>query len=323
MLMPLIALVVGIAFLVYSADKFIDGASATARYSGMNPLLIGMLIVGFGTSAPEILVSIVSALEGNPGLALGNAIGSNTSNIALILGISALIIPLTVASNIVRSELPLLIGVSLFMGALLFDGFVSFYDGVALLGVFLIFLVWSIIKGRKGQDKLGDEVEELLDSKTPMTLAKALVFLIGGLVVLVVSSRVMVWGAVELAKIAGVSDLVVGLTIVALGTSLPELASSIIAARKGEHDIAIGNVVGSNMFNTLVVVGIAGVISPLEVPPEFFTRDYSVMLGLTILMFAFGFRIKKAGRINRLEGGFFVLSYVAYTVYLISTATAS
>jgi len=319
-LLPIIAIVIGIAFLVYSADKFIDGASATARYSGMDPLLIGMIVVGLGTSAPEILVSIMAALEGNSALALGNAVGSNISNIGLILGISAIIVPLTVASNIIRSEMPLLIGVSVLLGALIYDGDISFYDSVILLFAFAVFLVWSIAKGRKGADKLGDEFEEKLSSEQQISITKAVVFLVAGLIALVISSRVMVWGAIELAKIAGISDLVVGLTIVALGTSLPELASSIIAARKGEHDIAIGNVVGSNLFNTLIVVGIAGVISPLKVPPEFMVRDYSVMMGLTLLMFIFGFRLKKSGRINRYEGAFFVTLYVGYSAYLISTA---
>lgn len=316
MILPISALVLGIAALVLSADKFIEGSASVARHLGLNPLLIGMVVVGFGTSAPEILVSIMSSLEGNPGIALGNAFGSNIGNIGLILGITSIMIPLTVESKIIRHEMPLLLGIIIFLGALLVDGSLSQNDGWFLMAAFVVFLVWSIVRGREGNDDLGREFKEKLDDQQ-MPMGKSLVFLVLGLIVLIGSSKVMVWGAVSIAHQFGVSDLIIGLTVVAIGTSLPELASSIIAARKGEHDIAIGNVVGSNIFNALVVTGLAGIISPLEVPPEALTRDYPVMIGMTLLMFVFGFGFKKAGRINRIEGGIFVALYIGYTAYLV------
>lgn len=306
MVYSILALVIGIVVLVYSADKFIEGASSTAKHLGLSPLLIGMVIVGFGTSAPEILVSFMAAMDHNPSLALGNALGSNIGNVGLILGISALIVPLTVESKIIRNEIPLLLGIIIFLGALIFDGQLTRQDGLFLLGAFLVFMICSVVRGREGKDDLEREYEEKLESEKHK-LSIALLLTLFGFVFLVVSSRAMVWGAVNLAKHYGVSDLVIGLTIVAIGTSLPELASSVIAARKGEHDIAIGNVVGSNIFNCLVVVGVASSISPLPVPAEVIHRDYPVMIGMTILMFLFGFGFRGQGRINRIEGGILVV----------------
>jgi cation:H+ antiporter len=289
----------------------------------MPPLLIGMVVVGFGTSAPEMVVSALSATQGNPGLALGNAYGSNITNIALILGITALISPIAVHSQVMRKELPILAAVTALAAWQVWDGELTFVDALVLLGVFFLLLAWSIRQGMtQKNDALGTEVAEEMSHRS-MPLRNAVLWLIAGLLLLIVSSRILVWGAVELALGFGVSDLIIGLTIVAVGTSLPELASSVIAARKGEHDIALGNILGSNLFNTLAVVGIAGTISPMAVAPEVFYRDIAVMSALTLSLFILGYGFRGPGRINRLEGGLLLACFVGYTVYLISTTFTS
>ena len=323
MLLSFLAIAIGLTVLVWSAGKFVEGSAATAGYFGMPPLLIGMVVVGFGTSAPEMVVSALSATQGNPGLALGNAYGSNITNIALILGITALISPITVHSQVMRKELPILTAVTALAAWQMWDGELTFVDALALLGVFLLLLAWSIRQGMtQKNDALGTEVAEEMSHRS-MPLRNAVLWLIAGLLLLIVSSRILVWGAVELALGFGVSDLIIGLTIVAVGTSLPELASSVIAARKGEHDIALGNILGSNLFNTLAVVGIAGTISPMAVAPEVFYRDIAVMSALTLSLFILGYGFRGPGRINRLEGGLLLACFVGYTVCLISTTFTS
>ena len=324
MLLPLIAIVFGLLMLVWSADRFIDGASATARHYRMPSLLIGMVIVGFGTSAPEMVVSALASIQGNPGIAVGNAYGSNITNIALILGVTAMIRPMAVHSRVLRMELPMLTVITLLAGYQLLDDEISRLDAVILLLVFAALMFWTIRQGmRKKTDALGIEIEqEMADGVMP--LRKAVFWLVVGLVLLIVSSRVLVWGAVEIAHAMGVSDLIIGLTIVALGTSLPELASSILAARKGEHDIALGNILGSNLFNTLAVVGIAGSISPMTVAPEVFSRDIMTMTVLTASLFIFGYGFRKpgSGRINRFEGTLLLACYIGYNAYLARSAFA-
>ncbi|MEQ3621083.1 MAG: calcium/sodium antiporter [Marinobacter sp.] len=323
MLLSFLAIAIGLTVLVWSAGKFVEGSAATAGYFGMPPLLIGMVVVGFGTSAPEMVVSALSATQGNPGLALGNAYGSNITNIALILGITALISPIAVHSQVMRKELPILAAVTALAAWQVWDGKLTFVDALVLLGVFFLLLAWSIRQGMtQKNDALGTEVAEEMSHRS-MPLRNAVLWLIAGLLLLIVSSRILVWGAVELALGFGVSDLIIGLTIVAVGTSLPELASSVIAARKGEHDIALGNILGSNLFNTLAVVGIAGTISPMAVAPEVFYRDIAVMSALTLSLFILGYGFRGPGRINRLEGGLLLACFVGYTVYLISTTFTS
>lgn len=320
MILPFIVVILSLALLLWSADRFVEGAASTARHFGMSPLLIGMVIVGFGTSVPEMLVSALAASQGNPGIALGNAYGSNITNIALILGVTALISPIAVHSAVLRKELPLLTLVTAFAVLLLWNGEVSRVDALVHLGVFGALMAWTIIRGmQKKSDALGVELEEELEQHE-MTLGRALFWLVVGLVLLIVSSRFLVWGAVEIARGFGVSDLIIGLTVVAIGTSLPELASSVAAARKGEHDIALGNVLGSNLFNTLAVVGIAGAISPITVGPEVLSRDMLVMGALTLSLFVFGYGFRGPGRINRIEGGVLLGAYVGYTAYLVMTA---
>lgn len=314
------AVVFGLALLVWSADRFVEGSASAAGHYGIPPLLIGMVIVGFGTSAPEMVVSALSSLQGNPGIALGNAYGSNITNIALVLGIGALIAPITVHSQVLRKELPLLVLITLLAAWQLRDGSVTRLEATVLMGVFAGLMSWTIWQGlRNKKDALGEEMEHELEERA-MPLGRALFWLAAGLVLLIVSSRMLVWGAVEIAHHFGVSDLIIGLTVIAVGTSLPELAATIIAARKGEHDIALGNVLGSNLFNTLAVVGIAGLISPMSVGPEVLMRDISVMAGLTLSLFVLGIgRDGKLGRINRPEAAALVACYVGYTAYLVNT----
>ncbi|MEL6115017.1 calcium/sodium antiporter [Photobacterium sp. SP02] len=315
-----IAILLGFALLVWSADKFVDGAAASAGHLGMPPLLIGMVIVGFGTSAPEMVVSAMASIDGKPDLALGNALGSNIVNIGLILGITALIAPIAVHSNIIRKELPLLVLIGILAGILLWDGELTRVEAVVLLIGFFGLIGWSIYSALRGKgDALEAETESELKAHA-MPLKKAVMWLLIGLVLLVVSSRILVWGAVSIAQSLGVSDLIIGLTIVALGTSLPELAASVAAARKGEHDIAIGNVVGSNMFNILAVIGIAGVISPISgIGIEVFARDWAVMMGLTIALVVMCMGFRGPGRINRFEGLLLLIAIVAYNLFLFST----
>ncbi|MGR8930665.1 MAG: calcium/sodium antiporter [Gammaproteobacteria bacterium] len=324
MVLPLFAVLLGLIILVFSADWFVEGAAAIARHLGMSPLLIGMVIIGFGTSAPELSVSALSALQGNPGIALGNGYGSNITNIGLILGITALMSPIAVQSQILRKELPILFVVTLFIFTQLYDGQLSRSDAILDLFVFVGVMIWMTIQGvqKPDSDEFEREVEAELDQHA-MSQTKAWVWLIGGIVLLVVSSRMLVWGAVSIAQDMGVSDLIIGLTIVAIGTSLPELASSIAAARKGEHDLAVGNIIGSNLFNTLAVVGLAGVIRPMPIPGEVLHRDWPVMAILTLVLFAMGYDRDGNGSINRLEGGLLIAAYIGYTLYLINTIASA
>lgn len=318
LLLPFFALILGLILLIWSADRFVDGAAATAKHAGMPPLLIGMVVIGFGTSAPELVVSAISASQGNPGLAIGNAYGSNISNIALILGLTALISPLSVKSGVLRKELPILLAVTIFGALLLFDLTLSRVDAWILLLVFSATMGWSIWHAlRYREDVLAEDVSVILEEHS-MSLRGALTWLLAGMILLIISSRILVWGAVEIARGFHVSDLIIGLTVVAIGTSLPELASALAATRKGEHDLAIGNVIGSNLFNTLAVVGIAGVIRPFEVGAEVLYRDSLLMVLLTLALFMV--RVGKGGQkqISRVEGLFLLLVYLGYSGYLIS-----
>lgn len=324
MTLAVAAIIGGLIILVWSADRFVEGAASTARHFGMTPLLIGIVVIGFGTSAPEMIVSASSALSGSPGIALGNAYGSNITNIALILGLTAIIKPLSVNSDVLKKELPILLAVTLLSAYLVYDANVTQLDAIILLAVFFVYMAWTIITAMKSKnDALSLDVDAELTNSAEMGLGKAILWLIIGLVLLVISSQFLVWGAVEVAKFFGVSDLVIGLTIVAVGTSLPELASSIAAARKGEVDLALGNIIGSNLFNTLAVVGIAGVIEPMQATEEIFSRDIVIMSALTFLLFIFGinlYRRAEGGRINRLEGLLLFTAYVGYNFYLFKTA---
>ena len=317
MLLASASIVLGLGLLVWGADRFVIGAAALARNLGVPPLLIGLTVVGFGTSAPEILVSGMAALQGNPGIGIGNAIGSNIANIALILGATALIAPLTVQSAMLRREYPLLLAISVGAFLLLLDGDLDRIDGILLLIGLLVSMLLLVRIGlnRRDNDPLVAEMEAEIPGDVS-TKASILWFLIG-LVVLLVSSRMLVWGAVEVATAFGVSDLVIGLTIIAVGTSLPELAAAVMSALKNEHDLAIGNVVGSNIWNLLAVLAVPGLIAPGLIPPEAVNRDMLVMLGLTLALFVMGRSSQTHGVINRLEGGVLLACFIAYQGWLL------
>jgi cation:H+ antiporter len=315
MLPASVALILGLVVLVYSAGRFVEGAAAAARHWQVPPLLIGIVVIGFGTSLPEMLVSALASLQGSPGVALGNAYGSNIINIALVLGLAAVLCPLVLHSGVLRKELPILTAVTALAAWQLWDGMLSRVDAVVLLLVFAAVMTWSIVQGlRERNDALAADVERDLSAHS-MSLARALVSVAIGLLLLVVSSRALVWGAVEIATVLGVSDLIIGLTIVAVGTSLPELAAAVVAARKGEPDLVVGNVLGSNLFNTLAVVGIAGTIHPLQTDPQLLSRDVLVMAALTVSLFVIGYGTRP-GRITRFEGGALLAAYVGYTAWL-------
>ena len=324
MLLAIVAVIVGLAVLVWSADKFVDGAVGVAEFCGMSTLLIGMVVVGFGTSAPELTVSAISASQGNPELALGNAYGSNIANIALILGATALISPILMQRSVLRGDLPILLAVSVLSIILVWDGSVARWNGILLLAVFAAAMAYSIRRElRKAKLEKSESQSGNVDIAEPKkaSLGKSVFWLLLGFVLLVVSSRALVWGAVEIARTLGVSDLLIGLTIVAIGTSLPELASSIAAARKGENDIALGNIIGSNLFNTLAVVGLAATISPMdEIEKAVTYRDMPLMTALTVALIVLGFRRKGDGRLNRIAGAILLAVYIGYLALLIVQA---
>jgi len=326
MILAIVAIVVGLVLLVWSADRFVDGAVGVAQFLGMSTFLIGMIIVGFGTSAPEIVVSILSAMNNSPQLALGNAYGSNIANIALILGVTALIIPVVVKKQAMVRDIPILMAMTALTVVLLMDGNVSFVDGVVLLFAFVAVTTFNILaelheKRKRKKAKLADNADENSPAEK-VSIVKSLAWLFVGLALLIGSSRMLVWGAIYMAHSLGVSDLLIGLTIVAVGTSLPELASSIAAARRGENDLAVGNVIGSNIFNTLVVVGLASVIAPIKAAdPEVMSRDVPIMIALTLLLFfiCIPFKKKNGKRVSgfgRIGGALFLSLYIAYLVLL-------
>ncbi len=322
MLIDILAIAAGFGLLVWGADNFVNGAAGLARNFGVSPLLIGLTIVGFGTSAPEILVSVMATINGNPGLSIGNALGSNIANIALILGATALIAPLTVHSDTLHREYPILLLVTFGTAALMLDQNLQLMDGLILLGSLVVVLFWIVRLGmqRKTDDPMIHEIEEELPE--PMPTQKATIWFVLGLFVLLGSSKMLVWGAVNIATAFGVSDLVIGLTIVAIGTSLPELAASIASALKNEHDLAIGNIIGSNIYNLLAVLSIPALFQPGEFVIEVLLRDLPIMLGLTVALFFMGYSFKNTcGHINRTEGFVLLIAFITYQSWLFLDAT--
>jgi cation:H+ antiporter len=316
-LVSVLVLILGLILLVWGADRFVDGAASFASHLGMSPLLIGMVVVGFGTSMPELVVSVFSAVEGNAGLALGNVIGSNIANISLILGVSAIMRPIMVHSHVLKKELPILCGVTLVAVLLIMDGTFSGADAWVLILLFACLMGWTLWQGMKEKnDSLGTAVDQDMSTRR-MPMNRSLLWLVIGLGCLLASSRALVWAATDIARSLGIDDLVIGLTVVAVGTSLPELASSFVAARKGEDDIAIGNVLGSNLFNILAVLGISGAISPMAVPEGVLGRDCVIMSLLTLSLFVLGYGFGRQGRINRFEGCALLAVFIGYTTWLI------
>ncbi len=320
MLLSGIAILAGFTLLIWSADRFVMGASGIALNSGVSPLVIGLTIVGFGTSAPEMIVSGVAAYQGTPNLAVGNALGSNITNIALVLGITALVTPLMVNSNILKREYPIMFMIMLVALGLLWDGELSHVDGYILIAGMFALMTFITIMGlrEKKQNQQADPLDEEFSEEIPkdMSTSTAFFWLFIGLIVLLISSRLLVWGAVNIAHEFNVSDLVIGLTIVAIGTSLPELAASITSALKDEHEIAVGNIIGSNMFNLLGVLGIPGIMTGVILDPSVLNRDYPVMIALSVLLFIFAYGFKGKGQINRLEGGILLMCYIGYMIMI-------
>lgn len=320
MLLSCAAILAGFLLLIWSADRFVIGASGIALNFGVSPLIIGLTIVGFGTSAPEMIVSGVAAYEGTPNIAVGNALGSNITNIALVLGITALVTPLIVHSKILKREYPIMFMIMLLAWALLWDGELNFIDGIILLCGMIALMGFITLMGIRERDKTGlqDPLEEEFSEEIPkdMSTSMAFLWLFIGLLVLLISSRLLIWGAVNIAHAFNVSDLVIGLTIIAIGTSLPELAASITSALKGEHEIAIGNIIGSNMFNLLGVLGIPAIMTGAVLDPSVLNRDYPVMIALSVLLFIFAYGFKGEGRINRLEGGILLMCYFGYMIVI-------
>jgi cation:H+ antiporter len=308
-LLPLCALISGFILLIWSADEFTDNGAKIANIFNISPLIIGLLIFGFGTSAPEMLVSGLAALQGNTGLSIGNAIGSNIFNIALVLGVSAIIMPIEVAESILKKEWLFLLLATLCAGLLLLDQRLDLVDGLILLSLLVLFFIYTF---RESKNKTNTEFDnlnyEVKKSEAKITWIKLII----SLVVLISSAKLVVWGGSSLAKIAGVSDLIIGLTVVALGTSLPELAVSISSVLKKQFEMVVGNIIGSNLFNTIAVLAIPGIIHPSVVPPEVMNRDYPIMLLLTILLFIVSYKFKKDWIINRPEGFILVTVFCIY-----------
>lgn len=315
MLIFILAVILGFVILIWSADWFVDGAASLAQHWGISPLIIGILIIGLGTSAPEMLVAATAALQGNAELGIGNAIGSNITNITLVLGATALFVALPIHSNILKKELPLVLVTGLLAWYLLSDGEFGRLDGAILLSGLFIIMGWMVYTAKKTSnvnDPLLEEGAEEIPAEMPLN--KSLFWLILGLVLLMISSKILVWGASNIATELGISDLVIGLTIVAIGTSLPELAATISSARKGETDLAIGNIVGSNLFNTLGVLAIPALIAPSAVSAPVLNRDMPIMIGLTVLLILFGIGCYKSAHNKILfwNGAVFLSLFVAY-----------
>lgn len=315
MFLPILSFILGLVLLIWSAGRFVVGASALAKYCGLSSFLIGMIVVGFGTSAPELAVSLFAALGGSPELALGNAYGSNIGNIALILGFTAIIFPIVIPKSAIRMDIPLLLlATAISFVLLFFNKDVSRLDGILLVLLFAVIITLQIWRG------ISNKAENSDNETGSKNLLSSLFWLVLGLGILVGSSKLLVFGATEIAKALGVSDLLIGLTVVAIGTSLPELASSVIAAKKGDTALALGNIVGSNIFNSLIVVGISAIISPMNVDSLILQRDLPVTAFLTLLLLLFGIHLKNEPKIGRVKGIFLFLFYIVYTVYLFCSA---
>lgn len=313
MLLFSVAVILGLIVLVWSADRFVSGAVATALNLGMTPMMVGLTVVAFGTSAPELIVSATAAYEGASHLAVGNAIGSNIANIALVLGVTAMISAIPLKNTILKIEFPILITTTLAATALIWDGLIDQVDGIILLFLLLCSLT-ALAKLQKAPEESLDEIEENKD----LNPRKAYGLLLMGLILLLVSSKVLVWGATGIATALGVSELVIGLTIVAIGTSLPELAASIASALKGHHDMALGNVIGSNLFNLLAVLAIPALIDPPTVDDSALYRDYGLMLGLTFFLafLAYGKIAIKKHSIGIFAGVVLLMTYFSYLYVL-------
>ncbi len=310
--------IVGLLFLIWGADRFVHGAAATARNLGIPPLLIGLTIVAMATSAPEILVSVVAALRGEPDLAIGNAIGSNIANVGLVLGVVALLRPVELKSATLRREMPALLAVSLLTVSLFLDSYLGRVDGLVLLAGLVIVMIWLVRLGIRSS--ASDPLQAEFDAEIPkhMSMRVAVFWLVVGIATLLIGAELMVDGAIDIAKALGVSEVVIGITLVALATSLPELAVSSVAAFRGEYGLAIGNIVGSNIFNLLAVIGVAATIHPAVLPPSVLSLHIFVMVAFTLVLFAMTYEYEGRGKITRVEGLALIAAYLAYQGYVVA-----
>lgn len=310
-------IIAGLALLIWGADRFVLGAAATARNLGVAPLLIGLTIVAFATSAPEILVAAVAALRDQPGLAFGNAIGSNIVNIGLVLGCTAMLRPIELRSATLRREMPALLAVSLLTVSLFLDNFLSRIDGFVMLTGLVIVMIWLARLGMRSSasDPLSEDFEAEIPKHVSMRMA--LLWGVIGLGALLIGAELLVDGSIVVAQALGVSEVVIGITLVALGTSLPELAVSIVSVMKNEHGLAIGNIVGSNIFNLLAVIGVAAAISPSAVAPSVLSLHMFVMVAFTLVLFAMTYDYDGKSKLSRVEGFALFAAYVAYVSYIV------
>jgi cation:H+ antiporter len=317
MLGDLFEVLSGLILLIWGADRFVHGAGATARNLGVPPLMIGLTIVAFATSAPEVLVSVVAALRGESDLAVGNAIGSNIANIGLVLGVVAIIRPIELHSATLRREMPALLAVSLLTVSLFLDTYLSRIDGIVLLGGLVIVMFWLTRLGMRSSvsDPIRAEFEAEISNDT--TTRRALFWLAVGLGSLLIGADLLVDGAVNIARTMGVSEVVIGITLVAVATSLPEFAVTVVSAFRREYDLAIGNIVGSNIFNLLAVIGIAAAIQPAALSPSVLSLHIFVMVAFTLVLFAMTYDYDGGGRINRFEGVALVIAYLAYISFVV------
>lgn len=322
LLTPIVLLLIGLALLVWSADKLVYGSAALARNFGISPIVIGMTILAMGSSAPEMMVSATAALADKTDTAVGNVIGSNIANIALILGITALIKPLSISSTILKREIPLMFLVTILAGILLWDSHLGYTEGLILIAAFVSFILIMLKISRNDKSASADPLQEQHDAEIPTGLSnsKAAFWAILGLVLLPIASTLLVDNAVIIAKYFGMSDLVIGLTIIAVGTSLPELAASLASVLKGEDDLAVGNVIGSNIFNILAVMGIPALINPATINLEVIERDYWVMAFFSVLLLVMS--LGRSRSINRFEGGLLFIGFIIYQVFLLKNMTA-
>lgn len=320
-LVSALQILIGLVGLVAGGELLVRGAAAMAAAARITPLVIGLTVVAFGTSAPELAVTVQAAWAGSPELAVGNVVGSNIANVLLILGLSALVAPLIVQSRVVRIDVPLMILCSVALWLLVLDGAVSRLDGLLLFSGLIGYLVWSVIQGRKEGSEIQEEFAQGLphDGSNGRYLAKQTALVLGGLALLVIAARLLVGGASEVARALGVSELVIGLTIVAVGTSLPELVTSVVASLRGQRDIAVGNVVGSNLFNLLAVLGLGALVAPrgIAVTDQVIRLDLPIMIATALACAPIFFT---GNRINRTEGGVFVFYFIAYTAYVVMGA---
>jgi len=311
------AVFAGLALLIWSADKFVEGAAAMAHLLGVSVMIIGITIVGFGTSAPEIVVSIVAVLQDTPDIAIGNALGSNIANIGLILGITAILAPIPIATRLFKAEYPLLLLATALMAWTVFDLTLDVVDGFMLFGLLLLSLHYLIREHRRHPADYAREEHEQEEMIHDMKMPAAIGWLLLGLALLVGSSKLLVWGASNIAQTLGVSELIIGLTIVALGTSLPELAASIASLKKGKPDLAIGNVIGSNLFNSLAVIGLPALFSTFSIDAAARSRDLSVVIGLTLVLLLMSrFPAAVPRYLTRTKGILLFTAFVIYQLYL-------